>query len=74
MLVLIKASGIDAETRIGEISRDGGIRQIEVDDEGGEKSQRDAPAPCTAAHVGILRPDDAIMVLIPIVYMLDHDL
>ncbi len=74
MLIFVEASGVDAEEGVREQARNGGIGEIDADDEGSKKSQWNAPAPCAAPHVGILRPDDAIVVLIPIVHMLNYDL
>ena len=77
MLMFVEASGVDAEEgardQARNQARNGGIGEIDVHDEGSKKSQWNVPAPCAAAHVGILRLDEAIMVLIPIVHMLNYD-
>ena len=74
MFVFVEAGSVDAKQGVRKVARDGGIGEVEIDDEGREQTQRNCPAPGAEAVVGILRPDDAIMVWVPIFDMLDDDL
>lgn len=74
VLILVHARGVDAEERVGQPTRHGRVGKVAVDDEGGEEGEKDVPPEGAAARVGVLRPDDAITVLVPVVDVLDHDL
>ena len=74
MLVLVNFVDVDTEEWIRQKSWESRVREVEVDDERYESSERWRPAPLAAANVGILRPDDAVMVRIPIFNVLLNDL
>jgi hypothetical protein len=65
VLVFVKVRDGDAEERIGK---------IDVDEEHGDETEDWVPAPCTATSVGIQRPDDAILIFIPVDYVLLYNL
>ena len=62
MFILVEASSVDSKEGVRKVARDGRIGKVEVDDEGHEEAKRNCPAPGAAAVVGILRPDDAIVI------------
>ena len=74
MLVLVDLVDVDAEERVRQVSRECRIGQGEVDDEGYEACKRWRPAPFAAADVGVLRPNDSVMICIPVLHMLLNDL
>lgn len=45
-----------------------------MNDVGDEEGEGNRPAPGADAEVGVLRPDDAVVVLVPVVDVLDEDL
>lgn len=74
MLILVDFVDVNAEEWIRQESRDRRVRQVEIDDERYESSEGWRPAPLAAANVGILRPDYAVMVGVPILDVLLNDL
>ena len=74
MLSFIETVDIDTEEGIGEVARDGRVGQAEVYEKRSEEGQRRAPAVATTSVVGILRPDDAVVVGVPVLDMLLNDL
>lgn len=74
MLVLVDLVDVDAEERVGQVSRECRIGQSEIDDEGYESCKRWRPAPFAAANVGILRPNYSVMIRIPVLDVLLNDL
>ena len=74
MLVLVDFVDVDAEERVGQVSRECRIGQSEIDDEGYENRKRWRPAPFAAADVGVLRPNYSVMIFIPVLDVLLNDL
>lgn len=74
MFVLIHARGVDAKEGVGQPARHGRVGEVAVDEDGGDEGEEDVPAEGAAAGVGVLRPDDAVVVLVPVFDVLDHDL
>lgn len=74
MLRLVKIFDIDSKERIWEDARNGWIRETNIHDNCGEKGESDTPAIVTAANIGVLGPDDIVVVTIPISHVLLDDL
>ena len=74
MLILVHARSVNAEEGVRQPARHGRVGEVAVNQEGGKESEQDIPPEGAAAGVGVLRPDDAITVLVPVVDVLDHDL
>ncbi|EHK97539.1 hypothetical protein M7I_6692 [Glarea lozoyensis 74030] len=65
---------IDPEEGVREPGRGGGIGEIGVDDEDGEEREQDVEADAVEADVGVLRPDDAVVVAVEEIAVLLEDL
>ena len=74
VLSFIETVDIDTEERIGEVARDGWVGYAEVNEKGRKEGKWRAPAVATTSVVGILRPDDAVMVGVPVLDMLLNNL
>lgn len=74
MFIFVEASSVDAKEGVWKVARDSRIGEVEVDDEGRKQAERNCPAPSAEAVVGILRPDYAIVVWVPVFCMLNDDL
>ena len=64
---------MDAEEWVGDPGGRSRIREVDVDEKGSDQTENWVPAPCTAASVGVQRPDDAILVLVPVRDVLLYD-
>jgi hypothetical protein len=74
VLVFVKICNVDAEERVWDPGGQCWIGKIDIDEKSGDQTENWVPAPGTAASVGIQRPDDTILVLVPVNYVLLHDL
>lgn len=74
MLGLVHALREDAEERVRDDGRHGRVAEEAVDQEGGVEAEQDGPAEGPEAGVGVLRPDDAVVVAVEVVDVLDDDL
>jgi hypothetical protein len=74
VLVFVKVRDVDAEERVGYPGGRCRIGKVDVDEEHGDETEDWVPAPCTATSVGIQRPDDAILIFIPVDYVLLYNL
>ena len=74
VLSFIETVDIYTEERIGEVARDGRVGQAEVNEKGRKEGKWRAPAVATTSVVGILRPDDAVVVGVPVFNMLLNNL
>lgn len=63
---LVHPVHIDAEERIRQKARLRRVREVEIDKEGGEQGEEDVPAEVAAANISVLRPDNTVVVEIPI--------
>lgn len=70
MLVFVHAVEPDAEEWVRQEGGSGRIREIDVDDERGNSSEGRGPTEISAATVGVSRPDDTIMIGIPVIAVL----
>ncbi len=73
MLVFVHAVEPDAEEWVRQKGGSGRIREIDVDDEGGNGSEGRGPTEVSAAAVGVSRPDDSIVIGIPVIAVLLDD-
>ncbi len=73
MLVFVHAVEPDAEEWVRQEGGSGRIREVDVDDEGGNSSERRGPTEVSAAAIGVSRPDDSIVIGIPVVAVLLND-
>ena len=74
VLSFIETVDIYTEERIGEVARDGRVGQAKVNEKGRKEGKWRAPAVATTSVVGILRPDDAVVVGVPVFNMLLNNL
>jgi hypothetical protein len=74
VLVFVEIRNVDAEERVWDPGGQSWIGKIDIDEKSGDQTEDWVPAPCTAASVGIQRPDDTILVLVPVDNVLLHDL
>jgi hypothetical protein len=74
VLVFVKVRDVDAEERVGYPRGQCRIREVDVDEESGDQTEDWVPAPCTATSVGIQRPDDTVLIFVPVDYVLLYDL
>ena len=65
---------MDAEEWVGDPGGQSRIGEVDVDEKGSDQTEDWVPAPCTAASVGVQRPDDTILVLVPVHDVLLYDL
>ncbi len=73
MLVFVHAVKPNAEEWVRQVARNSGIREVEVDDERCKSSKRWGPTEVSAAAVGVSRPDDSIVIGIPVFAVLLDD-
>ena len=74
MLDLVYSINVEPEEVVGEDARSGRIGHDNVDDGGNEEGEGDGPAPGAESIVGVLRPDDTVVVLVKVLDMLLGDL
>lgn len=74
MLVLVEVRDVYTEERVRNPGRRCRVGKVDVDEESCEQAENWIPAPCAAAPVGIQRPDDAILVFVPVNNVLLHNL
>lgn len=70
MFVFVDSVDVDAEEGVRQESVEGRVRQGGMDDDGYKGRERGRPAPFAAANVGVLRPDDAVVICIPVLNVL----
>ena len=74
VLVFVDICNVNAEVRVWNPGGRSRIGKIDIDEKSGDQAENWVPAPGTAASVGIQRPDDTILVLVPVNDVLLHDL
>ena len=74
MLVLVHARRVDAKPRVGQPPRDSRVGQVTVDENGGEEREGEGPSESAAAEVGVVGPDYAVGVAVPVRDVLNYDL
>lgn len=74
VLVFVKIRDVNAEEWIRDPGRRCRVGKVDVDQEGSDQAQDWVPTPGTAASVSIQRPDDTILVLVPVDDVLLYDL
>lgn len=72
MLRLVQSVDVDTEERIWEEAGKGWIREADVDEPHHKKTERGGPSPLPAPNVGIVGPDHAVTISIPVIHMLLH--
>lgn len=70
MLVFVKAVEVYAEERIWQPSGKCWVGESAINDDGHQQGERWRPAPFAAAFVSISRPNDTIMISVPVFDML----
>lgn len=70
VLDLVYSFHVKPEEAVWEDARSGGVGHDDVDDGGDEKGKGNRPAPAAEAIVGILGPDDAVVVLVKVLHVL----
>ncbi len=70
VLRAVDARHEEAEEGVGQVGRGGGVRESDVDDERAEEGEEEGPAPGAEADEGVLRPDHAVIVAVPVGYVL----
>ena len=70
----VHALRVDAEEGVRQDAGDGRVAEEAVDEEHGVQAERHRPAPGAEAGVRVARPDDAVVVAVEVVGVLDHDL
>lgn len=74
MLVLVEVRDVYTEERVGDPGGRSRVGKVDVDEESCEQAENWIPAPCATASVGIQRPDDTILVFVPVNDVLLYDL
>lgn len=74
MFGLVHALRVDAEEGVRHDGRHGRVAEEAVDEEDGVQAERDGPAEGAEAGVRVAGPDDAVVVSVEVVDVLDDDL
>lgn len=70
----VETVDVDAEEGVGEDGGACGVGETEVDEEGCDEREEDAPAVVTAANVGVVGPDYRVVIAVPVGDVLLDDL
>jgi len=70
VLRAVDARHEEAEEGVGQVGGGGGVREGDVDDERAEEGEEEGPAPGAETYEGVSWPDDAVVVAVPVGYVL----